>query len=254
VMKCLEPIWTTKRVTAERVRGRIERILDWARVRGFRSGENSARWRGHLDHLLPKTSKTKAKKHHPALSYAELPAFMAKLREQDSTAARALEFTILTAARSGEVLKARTDEINLGDKVWIVPPDHSKTGIEHRIPLSVRALELSNCPGSALFPGRHPDKAIGKMAMRDLLERLGHDDVTVHGFRSAFRDWCGDHTAFAREVAEAALGHRVGNEVERAYRRGDELDKRRKLMEAWATYCASPPAESSDTVVSLRSA
>jgi integrase len=249
VMRVLEPIWTARPSTANKLRGRIERILDWAKVQGYRHGENPARWRGHLDKLLLPKSRLHITKHHAALPYAELPEFMQKLREQTGTAARALEFLILTACRSGELLKAGRGEVNYSEGLWIMPAEHTKTGQEHRVPLCARALELIDMNADGLlFP-------IGKGAMQDLLIRIGYAGrSTPHGFRSTFRDWAGDRTTFAREIAEAALAHSVGNEVERAYRRGDAFDKRRRLMEAWADYCASVPAPASDKVVSMRSA
>jgi integrase len=253
VLEILQPIWTTIPSTASRVRGRIEVVLDWARVKGCRTGDNPARWRGHLDHLLPKTSKLKAAAHHAALSYAELPAFLEKLRQQPGTPAKALEFLILTAARTGEVVKARTGEINLADKVWTVPAARMKGGREHRVPLCDRAVELIDGAGNLLFPGQHPDAPIGKMQMPNLLERMGYSDATVHGFRSSFRDWAAERTNTPNHVVEMALAHAIGDKVEAAYRRGDLFEKRRKLMEAWARYCESVPAESG-RVVPLRSA
>lgn len=248
VLKVLEPIWLTRTVTAERTRSRIERILDWAKVRGFRTGDNPAKWRGHLDQLLPKPSKVRVVKRHAALPYSELPAFVVALRQQNGTAARALEFLILTAARAGEVLHAQAGEINHSEKLWVVPAPRMKGGLEHRVPLVGRALSLINSQATGRLFG------IGKMGMRDLLKRMGFGNVTPHGFRSSFRDWAGDRTSFPREVAEQALAHKIGNEAERAYRRSDAIEQRRRLMQAWADYCSSPPAESSDRVVTIRRA
>jgi integrase len=240
VCKVLEPIWTTKPETASRIRGRIEAILDWAKVREYRAGENPARWRGHLDHALPARSKVRKVKHHAALPYSEIGAFMASLREREATAARALEFTILTAARTGEVLGARRTEIELSPKVWIIPGERMKAGREHRVPLSGRAVDLlkqvlNNHEGEYVFPGERR-ATLSNMAMDMLLRRM-NADVTVHGFRSTFRDWAADCTNFSNEVCEAALAHVIANRSEAAYRRGDLFEKRRKLMEAWAAHC-----------------
>jgi integrase len=253
VTKALEPIWSAKTETASRVRGRIEAILDWAKVRGYRGGENPARWRGHLDSLLPARSKVRRVEHHAALPFTEIGAFMAQLREQSSTAARALEFTILTAARTGEVLGARWDEIDVDAAVWTVPSDRMKGAREHRVPLSAAALAVienmqTRRENDYVFPGDRRDRLSGR-AMDMLLRRMGRE-VTVHGFRSSFRDWAAEHTNFAREVAEAALAHVVGDKVEAAYRRGDLFDKGRRLMTAWADFCNEAPA--SGTVVPLR--
>jgi integrase len=226
VLKVLEPIWGTKTETASRVRSRIEATLDWAKVRGYRDGENPARWRGHLDKLLPKPSKVNREDHHPALPYAEMPRFMAELRSREDAGARALEFLILVAARSGEVRLAKAAEFDRASAVWTVPASHMKTNREHRIPLSPAALALVN---DAIA-------YTAKNTMRKLLAKM-RPAVTVHGFRSTFRDWCGECTAFPREIAEAALAHVTGNAVERAYARSDLLDKRRELMNAWGTYC-----------------
>jgi integrase len=252
VCKVLERMWTIKPETASRVRGRIEAILDWAKVREYRCGENPARWRGHLDHVLPARSKVRKVKHHAALPYSEIGAFMASLRERNATAARALEFTILTAARTGEVLGARRAEIDLASKVWTIPGERMKAGREHRVPLSRQAVALldqllNNHESEYVFPGEHR-ATLSNMAMDMLLRRMD-SDVTVHGFRSTFRDWAADCTSFSNEVCEAALAHVIGNKAEAAYRRGDLFDKRRKLMEAWAVYCAAPKA---GKVVELR--
>jgi integrase len=243
VLAVLKPVWTEKPETASRLRGRIEKVLDAAKAKGFRSGENPARWRGHLDHLLPKPLKL-SRGHHAAMRYEELPAFMGELRERQATAARALEFCILTAARSGEGLGCRWSEIDLDKAVWTVPPNRMKAGREHRVPLSSRAvailceLQPANA-GAFVFPGQTRNKPLSNMAMDMMLRRMKRDAVTVHGFRSSFRDWAGNDTNFPREVIETALAHVIGDKAEQAYRRSDALEKRRKLMEAWASYCGA---------------
>lgn len=262
VMKVLEPIWRAKPETASRLRGRIESILDWATVREYRQGENPARWKGHLDKLLPARAKVQKVEHHPALPYGEIGDFMAALRGQEGTAARALEFAILTAARTGEAIGARWSEIDLAAKLWIVPAERMKAGREHRVPLSGRTVGIlqamaelrpSDDDGSAhVFPGAKPKRPLSNMAFLMLLRRMKRPDLTAHGFRSTFRDWAAERTAFAREVAEAALAHVVGDKVEAAYRRGDLFEKRRRLMEAWAGYCATKSA--TGVVVALKAA
>lgn len=241
VLKVVEPIWATKPETAGRVRGRIEAVLDWATVRGYRTGENPSRWRGHLDKLLPARSKVRKVVHHPAMPYSELPSFLAELREQQGVAARALEFTILTAARTGESIGATWEEINLADKVWIVPAERMKAGKEHRVPLCTRALaildemKVDRDPSEQfVFPGGRRGKPLSNMGMAMTLRRMGRDDLTVHGFRSSFRDWAAERTTFPSEVVEMALAHAVGDKVEAAYRRGNLFDKRRRLMQQWA--------------------
>jgi integrase len=239
VMKVLEPIWQTIPETATRVRGRIESILDWARARGYRSSENPARWRGHLDHFLPARARVQRVTHLAALPYDQVGAFMASLRQETSLGARALEFAILTAARTGEVLRAAWDEIELRAKVWTIPAQRMKAGKEHRIPLSDAALALlAQHPrlNEYVFPGQRGH--LSEKTMQLALRRMGQREITVHGFRSTFRDWASERTAFPREVAEMALAHAIPNAVEAAYRRGDLFEKRRKLMEAWAAYCA----------------
>lgn len=247
VLGVLQPVWLEKPETASRLRGRIERVLDAARAKGLRTGENPARWRGHLDHLLPKRQKL-TRGHHAALPYANVSGFVAALRERDAVAAYALEFLILTAARSGEVLGAKWGEIDLEAKVWTVPADRMKAGREHRVPISPRAVKvleavkpLANAAAKGgldvahIFPGQARGAALSGMSLAMLLRRM-KVATTVHGFRSSFRDWAGEASTFPREVAEAALAHTVGDATERAYRRGDALEKRRKLMEAWAAY------------------
>jgi integrase len=259
VFKVLEPIWTTKPETAGRVRGRIEAILDWAKVRGFRTGENPARWRGHLDKLLPARGKVRKVEHHAALPYAELPDFLVALREQEGIAARALEFTILTAARTGETIGARWNEIDLLDKTWTVPARRMKVGREHRVPLSDRALAIleemqgHRCADDGfVFPGGKVGKPLSNMAFLMLLRRMERDDLTAHGFRATFKTWASERTGFQNEIVEAALAHVVGSKVEQAYRRGDMFEKRRRLMQQWATFCTAPAHEPQNNVAALR--
>jgi integrase len=238
----LKPIWMTKPETASRVRGRIEKVLDAAKAKGFRSGENPARWRGHLDHLLPRPSKL-SRGHHAAMPYEEVANFIAKLRTREATAALALELCILTAARSGEILGMRWSEIDFDSKVWTVPANRMKAGREHRVPLSgaamliLRSLERMKI-GDFVFPGQRGGKPLSNMAMEMMLRRMKVDDATVHGFRSSFRDWAGNVSNFPRELIETALAHVIGNKAEQAYRRRDALEKRRLLMDDWAAYCA----------------
>jgi integrase len=241
VMKVLEPIWRTIPETATRVRGRIEAVLDWAKARGFRSGENVARWKGHLDHLLPARAKLRAVKHLPAMPYTEIGAFVASLRQEISLGARALEFAILTGARTGEVLGAKWNEVDLAAKVWIVPPERMKANKTHRVPLSEAAVALlGQLPrlNEHVFPGQRG--AFSDKIMQLTLRRMGYGNFTVHGFRSSFRTWCSEQTSFPREVCEMALAHAIPNAVEAAYRRGDLFEKRRRLMEAWAEFCTKP--------------
>jgi len=241
VIKALEPIWSTKPETASRVRGRIEAVLDWAAARGLRDGENPGRWKGRLDKLLPRPSKVRVVAHHAALPYDEIGSFMVELREREGVAARALEFAILTAVRTGEVLGAQWSEIDLGAKVWTVPAASMKGGREHRIPLASSAMAVLKRmaklrEGDHVFPGDRR-AMLSNMAFLMLLRRMGLGDLTAHGFRSTFRDWAAERTNFPNEVVEMALAHSVGNKVEAAYRRGDLFEKRRKLMDAWAAYC-----------------
>jgi integrase len=245
VLSVLKPLWNEKSETASRLRGRIERVLDSAKAQGLRSGENPARWRGHLDQLLPKRRRL-TRGHHAAMSYAALPAFMSDLRARQAIAALALEFAILTAARSGEVLGARWDEFDLDRADWTIPATRMKAGREHRVPLSPRALKIvkamQECRnGDFVFSGQEAGKPLSVMALEMMLRRMKIDGVTVHGFRSAFRDWSAECTNFTNEVCEAALAHVIKNTTEAAYRRGDLFDKRRKLMEAWDGYCRGTP-------------
>ena len=248
VLKVLEPIWTAKPETASRVRGRIESVLDWATARGYRQGENPARWRGHLQNLLPTKSKVRRVKHHTALPYAEIGNFMTQLHEQQGIAARALAFTILTAARTGEVIGARWSEINVAERQWVVPGERMKSGKEHRVPLSEAPLAILEQmqairQGDFVFPGGKARLPISNMAMMMTLRRMGRGDLTVHGFRSSFRDWAAERTDFPSEVAEMALAHAVSSKVEAAYRRGDLFQKRRQLMDTWSRFCTvSAPA------------
>lgn len=242
VLEVLKPIWLTKPETAARLRGRVERVLDAAKAKGYRSGENPALWRGHLANLLPKRKKL-SRGHHAAMPYEDVPAFFADLRSREGIAALALEFTILTAARTGETFGARWKEIDLKAALWVIPGPKMKAGREHRVPLTPRAVEiltklsiLGTDPDAYVFPGKKEGRPLSVMAMDMLLRRM-KVDFTVHGFRSSFRDWAGEETSFPREIAEAALAHVVGDETERAYRRGDALEKRRKLMVAWANFC-----------------
>jgi integrase len=239
IMKVLDPIWSTKTETASRLRGRLENILDWATVREYRTGENPARWRGHLEKALP-AAKNKARKirHHAALPIDDVPAFMTDLAAQPGVSALAFRFTILTATRTSEAIGARWDEIDFGERAWLIPEDRMKAGRPHRVPLSDAALTiLQTMRGHDpvhVFPGLKSGKPISNMAFLMTLRRMGRTDLTAHGFRSTFRDWAAERTEFQGEVAEAALAHVVGNKVEAAYRRGDLFEKRRALMDAWA--------------------
>ena len=247
VLKAIEPIWTAKPETASRVRGRIESILDWATARGYREGENPARWRGHLDNLLPARAKVRRVEHHAALPYVEISAFMAELRSQEGVSPRALEFAILTAARTGEVIGARWDEINVAERLWTIPAARMKSEREHRVPLADATLVIVEMmaairSGEFVFPGGKEGRPLSNMAFLMLLRRMGRGELTAHGFRSSFRDWAAERTGFPAEVAEMALAHAVGDKVEAAYRRGDLFQKRRRLAEAWAKFCMAPPA------------
>ena len=238
ILKILEPIWKAKAETASRVRGRMETILDAAKARGYREGENPARWRGHIAQILPARSRF-TRGHHKAMPYEAIPAFVGALHKREAVAALALEFTILTAARTGEVIGAKWDEVDLDKAIWTIPASHMKAGKEHRVPLSARAVEILKSTQELrkewLFPAIRGGQMSG-MAMTMLLRRM-KVDVTVHGFRSSFRDWSAECTSYAPEVAEMALAHTIENKVERAYRRGDLFDKRRRLMDDWAAYC-----------------
>lgn len=246
VLEVLKPVWTKKQETASRLRGRIEKVLDAAKAQGFRTGENPARWRGHLVNLLPRRQKLTARGHQPAMPFEKVPEFVGRLRDRDAITSRALEFLILTAARSGEVCGATWSEIDTTAKLWTIPAERMKARKPHRVPLTDRALAIiaemkrlrletggATAPDAFVFPGGRAGRPLSNMAFKQLLDRMDVTGIVPHGFRSSFRDWCGECTPFPREVAEAALAHIVGNAVEQAYRRGDALEKRRKLMEAW---------------------
>lgn len=245
VMRVLEPIWTTKSETASRLRGRIESILDWSTVRQYRSGENPARWKGHLDTLLPARSKLARVRHHPALPWAEMAAFMVELQQQPGVGALALQFTILTAARSGEVRGMSWDEVDLETGIWTVPATRMKAGREHRVPLNgpamliISEMLIARSPGdSVIFPGVKNRQPLSDMTLTAVLRRMNRSDLTVHGFRSTFRDWAAEVTNYPNEMAEMALAHTVGDRVEAAYRRGDMFEKRRQMMMDWAVHCS----------------
>jgi integrase len=255
VMRVIEPLWVKKPETAGRLRGRIESILDWARVRGYRTGENPARWKGHLDHLLPARNKVRKVEHHAALPYAEMGDFMIDLRQVDSVPARALEFAILTAARTGEVIGATWSEVDFTNAVWTIPGERMKGGKAHRVPLSDAALALLKgrqaiSSEGYVFPGRNGGKPLSNMALLMMLRRMKRGDLTGHGFRSTFRVWCAEQTNFPSEVAEAALAHTVSDKVIAAYVRTTFFDRRRKLMQAWAQFTSQLRAD----VVPIRSA
>lgn len=254
VLKVLEPIWTTTNETASRLRGRIEQVLDWATARGLREGPNPARWRGHLDKLLAKPSKVGKREHHAALPVGDAGAFMLRLRQAEGMGARALEFAILTAARSGEVRGATWAEFDLGGKVWTVPAARMKAGKEHRVPLSTEALALLQT-----LPEGEPDAlaflaprggALSDMTLLAVLRRLDVPAVP-HGFRSTFRDWAAERTNYPRDVAEMALAHAIGDKVEAAYRRGDLFEKRRRMMAEWAKFLAVVEVKRAGNVVAL---
>ena len=240
VLKILEPIWRAKAETASRVRGRLETVLDAAKARGYRTGENPARWRGHIAQILPARARL-TRGHHKALPYEAVPTFMQALREREAVAALALEFAALTATRTGEVLGAVWEEVDLEKAIWTIPPARMKASKEHRVPLSPRAVEILESvkplSNPLVFPAAKGGKLSG-MAMTMLLRRM-KVDATVHGFRSAFRDWAAECTGYAHEVCEMALAHVIGNKAEAAYRRGDLFEKRRRLMAEWATYCGN---------------
>src|SRR3954465_14418358 len=241
VHRVLDPVWTKKPHVGQRLRERIEAVLEFAKSMGLREGENPARWKGHLANVLPEGNRTSRTKHHRALPYAELPAFMAELRALPGIAARALEFTILTAARTGEARFARSSEVDRRAGFWTIPGERMKGGREHRVPLSDRALAiLAQLPldGDAVFPGRSAGGFLNQDAMADVLAKL-RPGATVHGFRSTFRDWAAETTGYPNHVVEMALAHAIPNGVEAAYRRGDLFEKRRRLMDEWSAYCES---------------
>ena len=244
VMAVLDPVWSLKPETASRVRGRIEAVLDWARVRGHREGENPARWKGNLALALPARDKVKPRGRHAALPFKDMPACWTALAAREGAGAAALRFAILTAARTGEAIGARWEEIAMANAMWTIPAARMKGAREHRVPLSTPALAILTAmepeASGDVFPGARRDKPLSNMALLMTLRRMDRADLTAHGFRSTFRDWTAERTNFPREVAEAALAHAIGDAVEAAYRRGDLFDKRRRLMEAWAAYCIAP--------------
>ncbi len=251
VLKILEPIWRTKTETASRIRERIERILSWAKIRGYREGDNPAAWRGHLDEMLPKPAKVKKVKHHAALPFSEVGDFFVAVRKQLGTSARAMEFAILTACRTNEVIGAQWDEVDFDGQVWTIPAERMKANRPHRVPLVPATLTILKGQQGAdkvfVFPGGKLGQPLSNMAMLTLLRRMDHDDITVHGFRSTFRDWAAESTDHPREVAEMALAHTVGSEVENAYRRSDLFDKRRQLMTEWALFCKALNGDDGDS-------
>jgi integrase len=281
VMKVLDPIWRTKTETATRVRQRIEAVLDWAKAAGLRTGDNPARWRGHLSNLLPTPSRVHKVKHHAALPYDQLSDFIASLREREGIAALALEFTILTAARTGDIIGNDRDDkppmrwthVDVKERIWTVPSN--KTDLEHRVPLSHAAIAVlerleAGDKNAPVFPGAHPDAPLSNMSMAAVIERMNDDrsalglaryvdpkqgnrDITVHGFRSTFRDWAAERTGFASEVVEMALAHAVSDKVEAAYRRGDLFEKRRRLMDEWAKFCNTAKPTARGKIVALHS-
>ncbi len=243
VLRILEPVWKVKTETASRVRGRIEKVIDWATVRNYRSGENPARWKGHLDKLLARRSKIAPVKHFAALDYHQVGEFMQDLRKQEGVGARAVEFAILTAARSGEARGARRDEFDLAARTWVVPASRMKGGKEHAVPLSdaaVAVIEKMNAMprlGDFVFPGLKEGTMLSDMSLGAVLKRMGRSGITVHGFRSTFRDWAAECTSTPAEVAELALAHTISNKTEAAYRRGNLFAKRVRLMSDWSRYC-----------------
>ncbi len=250
VMRVLEPLWQTKTETAKRLRGRIEVILDWAKARNYRDGDNPARWRGLLENLLPRPSKLKKVEHYPALPYDKIGAFMAALKQQEGIGAQALAFTILTASRTGEAVGARWSEVDLDNALWTVPANRIKAGRIHRVPLSPEAIQILKSmqtfreggrkDDALIFPSRKQGVKLSNMSLLSVLRRMGRDDIVTHGFRSSFRDWCAEQTDFPREVAEAALAHINGDKFEASYLRSDLFNKRRQLMEQWGRYCYPP--------------
>jgi integrase len=244
VLRVLEPIWSEKTETASRLRGRIELILDWAAVRGYRTGDNPARWRGHLKSALPNRPQSKRGGRHAALPYGDMGEFTVALRAQDGLPPQALEFTILGATRTSETLGAQWPEIDRGAEVWTIPGERTKSGKQHRVPLSAPMLAIIDRMAAVrvnefVFPGAKARRSLSKLAMSDVLARMKRQDITVHGFRSTFRDWAADQTAYPKDVAEMALGHAIADKAEAAYRRGDMLDRRRRLMDEWATFCGT---------------
>jgi integrase len=257
VLRVLEPIWTTKTETASRLRGRIESVLDWATVRGYRQGDNPARWKGHLDMLLATPGKIAKVEHHAAMPYVELGAFMVELRKQDGMGARALEFAILTSARSGEVRGATWQEVDLGASVWTIPVERMKMKREHRVPLSDESIALlkgmPNIGGTDLIFPNTKGTVLSDMTLTAVLRRMGKS-VTAHGFRSTFRDWTSERTSYPRDVCEMALAHTIADKVEAAYRRGDLFEKRTRLMRDWAKFCGTVATTATVTPIKSKSA
>lgn len=253
ILRILEPIWTTKTETASRLRSRLENVLDWATTRGYRTGDNPARWKGHLENLLPKPSKVKKVEHHAALPYPQINSFIQALRQHDHVSALALEFLILTAARTSEVIAATWDEINLNEMIWTIPANRMKAEREHRVPLSSRCIEILNKAinmrqSDFIFPGGRANKGLSNAAMDKLLQVTMGYECTVHGFRSSFRDWAGERTNYPNDLCEMALAHTIRNKTEAAYRRGDMLEKRRQMMNDWQKFCETTIVTSSDIV------
>jgi integrase len=257
VLRVIEPLWHDRTVTMDRVRNRIESVLEWAVALEYRpAGTNPAKWAGHLDQVLPKVKKIAKPVHFAALDYEQMPMFMAKLRHQQGIAARALEFAILTAARSGEVLGAKWEEIDLGNKTWTVPAERMKAGKEHKVPLAPQAIKLLRAlpredGNPFVFIGTRSGRGLSSMVLYRLLQRMGHSDITTHGMRSAFSDWAHEMTAHANHAIELALAHSIGTEAEKAYRRGNMIAKRVKLATDWAKFCTSKPVAEADNVVPL---
>ena len=261
VLMILEPIWREKPETARRVRGRIEAVLDYAAARRWRLADNPARWSGHLENLLPERAAALAVRHHPALPWRDLPAFWADLRKQPGTGARALAFTVLTAARSGEVLGARWSEIDMAARLWTVPPERMKAGKEHRVPLSAPALAIlaemvrdRRKDSDPIFQSPRARGPLSNTAMSAVLKRMGRGDVTTHGFRSTFSDWTAETTTYDRATRELCLAHTIGNAVERAYQRGELIEKRRRLLADWAAYAAEGRRAPAGEIVPIRGA
>lgn len=258
VLKAIDPIWSTKTETASRVRGRIAAVLDFAKTRGYRTGDNPATWDGNLVHALPARNTIAKVRHHAALPFPDVPNFMTELATREGIAARALEFTILNASRTGEVIASRWSEIDLDAKLWTIPAGRMKAKKEHRVPLTSRSVEILKAlprEGEFVFPGGRKGVPISNMAMAEVLKRMGRLDITVHGFRSTFRDWAAERTAYPNHVVEMALAHVVGNKVEAAYRRGDLFAKRARLMADWAKYCMTRPIDAAaSNVMSIRGA
>ena len=261
VLAAVEPIWTTKPETASRLRGRIETVLDYAKGREWRIGENPAAWKGHLSLTLPARSKVAKVKHHAALPWAEMGSFMGALQLQKGIGARALQFAILTAARSGEVRGARWSELDLVGSTWTISSERMKAGREHRVPLSEQAMvvlremlaaRLSSDPAALVFPGQSEGRPLSDMSLTAVLRRMGRGDLTAHGFRSTFKDWAAELTAYPAELSEMALAHTIGSKVEAAYRRGDLFEKRRRLMTDWGEFCFTASTLETTNIVPLR--